>query len=127
MKYLEEKWEVNVLGVSNDGKQIHVESRLGLDEQCTMEADQQHLAIQAIDDPVITVSTELENKDCDSIQVTKHFSTVDQLQKHLAQFWTKRWWESSLPQPSDWDRRFQFCEVYMEQKPEVHGDITTAH
>ena len=62
LKYLEEKWEVNVLGVSNDGKQIHVESRLGLDEQCTMEADQQHLAIQAIDDPVITVSTELENK-----------------------------------------------------------------
>eukprot|EP00435_Cladocopium_sp_Y103_P074716 s200_g50.t1 len=124
LQHLEERWQTSVLSISEDKQQIHVEHDLPCDDTCVVEADGQQLVVQTIDGPVWTFQEPIE-EEIHEVQVTKHHSTVEQIQQHLAQFWEKRWWKAP-PSSSDWDRIFEFCRVYIPERAEEHEDITVS-
>ena len=126
LQILEEKWDLNILGISDDGTQVHLETTAGITEQCRVEINHQQCDVQLIEEPTLLLCEAVNASEGDCATITKTFSTIDQLQEHLAQFWSKRWWKEQLPSPSDWERMFRFCEAHLTPQPERHDDITLA-
>ena len=89
------------------------------------EVDGYQMQIEKVEGELLTLSKPLDTVDAEVIQITKHYSTVEQLQAHLADFWQKRWWRE-IPSPSDWDRMFRFCEAYIPPQEERHDQITVS-
>jgi hypothetical protein len=71
------------------------------------------------------LAAKVEEEDPEMVRITKHHSTVDQIQEHLAAFWKARWWKEP-PSHADWQRIFDFCAAYIPKQPEMHEDITQA-
>ena len=123
LQHLEARTETQILGISDDGTQIHVEEVPTIDEQCVINIEGQHFSAVAVDGPVITLSAAIESDHPEVAHITRHFSTVEQIQGHLAEFWHERWWKSP-PSESDWQRIFQFGEAYLQPRAEQHENLT---
>ena len=125
LQHLEERWDVPVLGISDDRTQLHLEQEIPVDNTCIAEIDRQHIHVTAADGPVVSLAAKVEEEDPEMVRITKHHSTVDQIQEHLAAFWKARWWKEP-PSHADWQRIFDFCAAYIPKQPEMHEDITLA-
>lgn len=123
LQHLEARIETQILGISDDGTQIHVEDVPPITEQCVINIEGQHLSVVSVDGPVLTLSAAVDSEHPEVAQITRHFSTVEQIQGHLAEFWRERWWKSP-PSESDWQRIFQFGEAYLQPRTEQHENIT---
>ena len=123
LQHLEARTETHILGISDDGTQIHVEEVPSITEQCVVNIEGQHLSVVAVDGPVLTLSDAIDTEHPEVAQINQHFSTVEQIQGHLAEFWRKRWWKSP-PSESDWQRIFQFGEAYLQPRQEQHEVLT---
>ena len=125
LQHLEETTDINILGISDDLMQIHLEHPPSISDTSVVQVEGQQLQVDDVDGSLLTLASPLHDEHSEVVHVTQHYSTIDQLQEHLAQFWRPRWWRDT-PAPSDWDRMFRFCEVYLSQQPEHHDPITVA-
>ena len=89
----------------------------------TADLDGCHIEKVQIVGPVLTLPQPLVDHCPAEVTFTRHWATAEQIQEKLHDFWEPRWWKTSLPTLSDWQRVLAFNAAHLPQIPPHHDDI----
>lgn len=128
LQQLQETFEMNIIGVSEDGSQIQLDSPLQQGPACTYTVEDfpvyVHTDPSQAQDEIYSIQSDNILQEGQSIQQTVHYTTPQDIQGKLEEFWKKRWWKDRPPSQEDWTRILNFGRAYLQRGNMQHSDIT---
>ena len=123
LTHLEDHQTVDVIGISDEGTQLHVSAPLQVTEPYEIKVSSIPLPVTAVQDDIITIEEDILISPGTELDVVQHYATPPQLHKALADFWTKRWCREP-PSQGAWFRILAFAQHYMPQDACSYDPIT---
>ena len=130
LQQLQETFEMNIIGVSEDGKQIRLDQPLQQGPACTYTVEDFPLDVHtdpsSAENEIHDIHSDTLLYEGQSIQQVVHYTTPEEIQRKLEDFWKKRWWKDSPPNSDDWQRIMSFGRAYLPQLQVPYDKITVA-
>ena len=116
LQHLVETQTTEILAISDDQQMIHTAEEIKPDTQARYDIDGTSVEVRQVDGPVVSIAHEnLFQQPC-TFTAKTHFATPNAIIGKLEEFWAQRWWKSTLPSSSDWNRMFAFAEQYLPRE-----------
>lgn len=121
LQQLQETFEMNIIGVSEDGNQIQLDQPLQQGPACTFTVEDfpvdVHTDPSSAENEIYDIHSDTLLYTGQSIQQVVHYNTPEDIQRKLEDFWKKRWWKDRPPSEEDWQRIMSFGKAYL---PTLH-------
>ena len=117
LTHLQECHSANVIGVSEDGQQIQVDTVLPQSSQVHYQIDDRPATLQFETEDQARIDYDGLCEVGSDVLATVHYSTFADIDTKLRSFWEKRWIRD-CPSESDWERILSFTSAYLPRIPE---------
>ena len=128
LQQMEEVHDMQIIGVSEDGKQVQLDQPLQAGPAYTCMVEDFPVEVYTdsghAENEIYNIEADRLLQEGQTLTQTVHYRTPEEIQAKLESFWSKRWWKQNAPSESDWERILAFGEAYIPKANLPHHPIT---